>query len=51
MIDRKERYLAAYPGMIKALQDATLGAKRDRLGMYELGVYGCSLAEPKLTSR
>lgn len=38
MIDKKERYLASYPGMIKALQDATLDAKRERLGMYELGL-------------
>ncbi|KAF8608810.1 transcription factor [Ceratobasidium sp. AG-I] len=40
VIDKKERYLASYPGMIKALQDATLGAKRERLGMYELGDIG-----------
>ncbi|KAG8747170.1 hypothetical protein FRC10_002219 [Ceratobasidium sp. 414] len=40
MIDRKDRYLASYPGMLKALQEATLGAKRDRLGMYELGDIG-----------
>ncbi|QRV79522.1 staphylococcal nuclease domain-containing protein 1 [Ceratobasidium sp. AG-Ba] len=40
MIDKKDRYLASYPGMLKALQEATLGAKRDRLGMYELGDIG-----------
>lgn len=39
MIDKKERYLASYPAMLKALQDATLAAKRERLGMYELGSY------------
>jgi hypothetical protein len=39
MIDKKERYLASYPAMVNALKDATLSAKRERLGMYELGVY------------
>ncbi|CAE6420718.1 unnamed protein product [Rhizoctonia solani] len=40
MIDKKERYLASYPGMVSALKDATLSAKRERLGMYELGDIG-----------
>lgn len=38
VIDKKERYLASYPAVLKALQDATLLAKRERLGMYELGL-------------
>ncbi|KAJ1304495.1 hypothetical protein OPQ81_005641 [Rhizoctonia solani] len=40
MIDKKERYLASYPTMLNALKDATLSAKRERLGMYELGDIG-----------
>ncbi|CEL60980.1 Staphylococcal nuclease domain-containing protein 1 OS=Schizosaccharomyces pombe (strain 972 / ATCC 24843) GN=snd1 PE=1 SV=1 [Rhizoctonia solani AG-1 IB] len=40
MIDKKERYLASYPAMVNALKDATLSAKRERLGMYELGDIG-----------
>ncbi|KAF8678179.1 Tudor domain [Rhizoctonia solani] len=40
MIDKKERYLASYPGVVNALKDATLSAKRERLGMYELGDIG-----------
>jgi hypothetical protein len=39
MIDKKERYLASYPGVLNALRDAALSAKRERLGMYELGIY------------
>ncbi|CAL1707496.1 unnamed protein product [Somion occarium] len=31
------KYLAAYPQIVKKLGEAALGAKRDRLGMYELG--------------
>jgi staphylococcal nuclease domain-containing protein 1 len=38
MIDRKEcRYLSAYPAVLGKLQEAIEGAKRDRLGMFELG--------------
>ncbi|KAL5631513.1 hypothetical protein ACGC1H_007134 [Rhizoctonia solani] len=40
MIDKKERYLVSYPGMLNALKDATQSAKRERLGMYELGDIG-----------
>ncbi|CAE6430408.1 unnamed protein product [Rhizoctonia solani] len=40
MIDKKDRYLASYPGMLNALKDATLSAKRERLGMFELGDIG-----------
>lgn len=37
-IDRKGcRYLQSYPAMLKRLQDSVAGAKRDRLGMFELG--------------
>lgn len=37
-IDRKNcRYLAAYPHLVKKLQEAVAGAKRDRLGMFEFG--------------
>ena len=37
-IDRKNcRYLAAYPQLVKKLQEAVAGAKRDRLGMFEFG--------------
>ena len=31
------RYIASYPQVIKQLREASLGAKRDRLGMYEFG--------------
>lgn len=37
-IDRKGcRYLAAYPPVVKKLQESVLGAKRERLGMFEFG--------------
>ncbi|KAF9227259.1 hypothetical protein BS17DRAFT_878228 [Gyrodon lividus] len=37
-IDRKDcKYLAAYPQVMKNLQTSVAGAKRDRLGMFELG--------------
>ncbi|KAI0268661.1 transcription factor [Gloeopeniophorella convolvens] len=37
-VDRKGcKYLGAYPQVIKKLQDAVVGAKRDRLGMFEFG--------------
>lgn len=36
-IDKTCRYLNAYPQVLKTLQQATEGAKMDRLGMYEFG--------------
>ena len=37
-VDKKGcRYLAAYPGMAKKLQEAVATAKRDRAGMFEFG--------------
>ncbi|KAH7913925.1 hypothetical protein BJ138DRAFT_1215342 [Hygrophoropsis aurantiaca] len=37
-IDRKDcRYLSVYPQVVKKLQEAVAGAKRDRLGMFEFG--------------
>ena len=37
-IDRKNcRYLAAYPQLMKKLQEAITIAKRERLGMFEFG--------------
>lgn len=37
-IDRKNcRYLSAYPQVVKKLQEAVAGAKRERLGMFEFG--------------
>lgn len=37
-VDRKGcRYLQSYPAMMKKLQESVAGAKRDRLGMFELG--------------
>ena len=37
-VDRKGcRYLQSYPAIVKKLQEAVVGAKRDRLGMFELG--------------
>ncbi|ELU42456.1 HSF-type DNA-binding domain-containing protein [Rhizoctonia solani AG-1 IA] len=46
MIDKKERYLASYPGVVNALKDATLSAKRERLGMYELEYARCYVLGP-----
>jgi staphylococcal nuclease domain-containing protein 1 len=38
VIDRKVcRYLAAYPLVVKKLQEAVAYAKRERLGMFEFG--------------
>lgn len=37
-IDRRDcRYLNVYPQVLKKLQDAVAGAKRERLGMFEFG--------------
>lgn len=37
-IDRKGcKYLGVYPTVLKKMQDAVAGAKRDRLGMFEFG--------------
>lgn len=38
-VDKKGcgRYLTSYPQVIKQLREASLAAKRDRLGMYEFG--------------
>lgn len=37
-IDKKgARYLGAYPSVVKKLRESINVAKRDRLGMYELG--------------
>jgi len=37
-IDRKNcRYLSSYPQMVQKLQQAIAEAKRDRMGMFELG--------------
>jgi staphylococcal nuclease domain-containing protein 1 len=36
-IDRKCRYLAAYPQIMKKLQEAVADAKRERQGMFEFG--------------
>ena len=37
-VDRKGcKYLSAYPAVVKRLQSAVAGAKRERLGMFELG--------------
>jgi staphylococcal nuclease domain-containing protein 1 len=37
-IDRKGcKYLQSYPQVVKRLQEAVLGAKKDRFGMFELG--------------
>ncbi|WVQ78068.1 hypothetical protein IAT38_000149 [Cryptococcus sp. DSM 104549] len=36
-IDKSCRYLSAYPHIVKKLEDATEGAKRDRLGIFEFG--------------
>jgi staphylococcal nuclease domain-containing protein 1 len=37
-IDRKNcPYIASYPHVLKRLQDAISGAKKDRLGMFEFG--------------
>ncbi|KIJ67884.1 hypothetical protein HYDPIDRAFT_25347 [Hydnomerulius pinastri MD-312] len=37
-IDRRDcRYLAAYPHVVRKLQESVTGAKRDRLGMFEFG--------------
>ncbi|KAI0311712.1 hypothetical protein OF83DRAFT_1149705 [Amylostereum chailletii] len=37
-VDRKGcKYLAAYPAVVKRLQEAVAGAKKDRLGMFEFG--------------
>ena len=37
-IDRKGcKYLASYPQVLKKLQEAVVGAKRDRYGMFEFG--------------
>lgn len=38
-VDKKGcgKYLASYPQIIKQLREASLSAKRDRLGMYEFG--------------
>src|SRR6187551_1864729 len=38
LIDRKGcKYLSAYPQLVKKLQESVLGAKRERLGMFEFG--------------
>lgn len=37
-VDRKGcKYLASYPQVLKKLQEAVAGAKRDRYGMFEFG--------------
>ncbi|WVR05260.1 hypothetical protein IAU60_002272 [Kwoniella sp. DSM 27419] len=36
-VDKSCRYLSAYPQVLKKLEDATEGAKRDRLGIFEFG--------------
>ncbi|KAK8869858.1 hypothetical protein IAR55_000426 [Kwoniella newhampshirensis] len=36
-IDKSCKYLNAYPQVLRKLQDATEGAKRDRLGIFEFG--------------
>jgi staphylococcal nuclease domain-containing protein 1 len=38
VIDRKGcKYLSSYPAVVKKLQEAVAGAKKDRLGMFEFG--------------
>lgn len=38
MIDRKGcKYLQSYPQVLKRMQDAIAGAKKDRLGIFEFG--------------
>ncbi|WVF72237.1 hypothetical protein IAT40_007049 [Kwoniella sp. CBS 6097] len=36
-IDKSCRYINSYPQVLRKLQDATEGAKRDRLGIFEFG--------------
>lgn len=37
-IDRKGcKYISSYPSVVKKLQESIVGAKRDRLGMFEFG--------------